>query len=295
MLKLTKSELEDILTEVTKEYEEVKKSEMEKSAAPLAKEESSTKTEESSKLEPPKAKDPMPEGTQEPVVIVKAEGDAPPAEEVAEEPAPEMAPEAEVAPEAAPEAEVASDDTDMGHEELMQLYSSLTPEHLAMHWLAASQSLFQNMSSGQEEQIEEEVAPQEAAPEAPAPEAPAPEAAPEEAAPPFGKSEKDKFQALQKNYDDLKNQNSTLEKSLGEMADKFSKYLGQPVVHGVTADSVIYKAEEPSKQISKSEVQAMLSEKAKDPKLTAADKQKVIEFSVQPSVTNDMMSFLGIK
>ncbi len=291
MLKLTKSELEDILTEVTKEYEEVKKSEMEKSAAPMAKEESSTKTEESSKAEPPKAKDPMPEGTQEPVVIVKAEGDAPPMEEApAEEAGPAVEAAPEVAPEAAPEAEVASDDADMGHEELMQLYSSLTPEHLAMHWLAASQSLFQNMSSGQEGQLEEEVV-TETAPEAPAVEA-APEAAPEEA-PAFGKSEA--FKTLQKNYDDLKNQNSTLEKSLGDMADKFSKFLGQPVIHGITADSAIYKAEEPTKQITKSEVQALLSEKAKDPKLTAADKQKVVEYSIQPSVTNDMMSFLGIK
>lgn len=286
-MELSKDELEQILTEVTKEYEEVVKSEkakMEKSALPMNKEESSEETsmsEESSKPEPPKAEDAMPEGSSE--KIVKAD------EEVA-------APEAEAAPEQPVQEDPAQAmDQDMGGDELLQLYSGLSPEHLAAHWMAASQALFQSM---QGESPQEMVADVGAAPEAAAPEVAAPVEAPiEESKPPMFKAEDTKeFKELKKNFDELKSQNSTLEKSLGTLTEKLSEKLRIPARKGIDADTVISKSEPvvEEKVISKSEVVDLLKSKAKE-KLSDQDKQKIFKFTMNPTVTPELKEFLGLK
>lgn len=286
-MELSKDELEQILTEVTKEYEEVVKSEkakMEKSVSPMNKEESSEETsmsEESSKPEPPKAEDAMPEGSSE--KIVKAD------EEVA-------APEVEAAPEQPVQEDPAQAmDQDMGGDELLQLYSGLSPEHLAAHWMAASQALFQSM---QGESPQEMVADVGAAPEAAAPEVAAPVEAPiEESKPPMFKAEDTKeFKELKKNFDELKSQNSTLEKSLGTLTEKLSEKLRIPARKGIDADTVISKSEPvvEEKVISKSEVVDLLKSKAKE-KLSDQDKQKIFKFTMNPTVTPELKEFLGLK
>lgn len=352
-MELTKAELESILAEVTKEYEEVVKSESvaktmgmgpapsmggstkpkasqaqkeAKAASPgpgnpqakvgmsnafnsLNKEE--TSTEESSKPEAPKAEDSMPEGSKEPLEksapVEKAEGDdAPPKEESAPSddsgsdsapPSDDSAPPSEEAPapsEDAPPAQDAqpdmvSDDASMGPDELLQLYSGLTPEHLAMHWMAASQALFQSMSGEQEmaaaQDMGSEMAPPSSEPAG---------------VPPMAKSEdvkeSEEFKALQKNFEELKAQNSLLEKNLEEMTDKLVKKLGMPVLSSVNSDNTIVKSEEAVKEVvlSKSEILDLLKTKAKD-KLSNADKEKIVRYTMNPVMTPELKEFLGVK
>jgi hypothetical protein len=352
-MELTKAELESILAEVTKEYEEVVKSEsvaktMGMGGAPAvagsAKPKASQATkqakaaspgpgnpnaklnlatafkaedsmEESTKPETSKPEDSMPEGSQEPVEksapVEKAEGDAPPKEESAPAPSDDSgsdsAPPSEEAPaeseappapaeeapvDAPPDAQpdMVGDDASMGPDDLLQLYSGLTPEHLAMHWMAASQALFQSMSGEQEAAAAQDMGAQMAPPES----EPA-------GVPPMVKSEEvkasEEFKALQKNFDELKSQNSLLEKNLEEMTDKLVKKLGMPVLSSVTSDNTISKSEDAKVEtvLSKSEVVELLKNKAKDSKLSDADKQKVVRYTMNPVVTPELKEFLGVK
>jgi hypothetical protein len=288
-MELSKDELEQILTEVTKEYEEVVKSEkskLEKSALPMNKEESSESSEESSKPETSKAEDPMPEGSSE--KIEKADDDM-------------AAPEAEAAPEqAAPEAEPVQEEPaqaeDMGGDELLQLYSGLSPEHLAAHWMACSQALFQSMQGESPDEMVADVGAGEPEVEA-APAAPEAPAAPAEDEPPMFKAEDTKeFKELKKNFDELKSQNANLEKSLGTLTEKLSEKLRIPARKGIDADTVISKSESvvEEKVISKSEVVDLLKSKAKGP-LSDQDKQKIFKFTMNPTVTPELKEFLGLK
>lgn len=304
---LSKNELEQILTEVKKEYDEVVKAEkavkMEKSALPMNKEETTEGSGEKSKPETPKAQDPVPEGSKD-KEMVKAEGDdsAPPKDKeeapVDSEPSDsevpvDSAPPQEAAPEEVPADQppqeqapdgMVSDDS-MGPDQLLELYSGLSPEHLAQHWMAASQALFQSMSAEQVEPMVEQ-------PPMDQPPAPAPEGMP-----PMAKTEDtEEFKALKKNFDDLKNQNDSLEKKLEEVTDKLSKKLGMPVQNGVTSDNVINKSETVDvKVISKSEVVDLLKSKAKEPKLSESDKQKIVKYTMKPEVTQELKDFLGLK
>lgn len=352
MVELTKAELQQILTEVTKEYEEVVKSEqLEKmmgmgagptatpklstkvnkekkaqSAGPgdpnkklgmkdafnsLNKEETTLEGEETTKPEAPRAEDSMPEGSDlEKSAVIKAEGDddGPPKEEKepdAAPPAPKEDPSGPPADEAGPPVEMETeapavdappqeqvpgqDDAGMSPEQLNELYCGLSPEHLAMHWMAASQALFQSMSG---EQPQQEVAPQ-MQPPAPAAPAQAPQGMPNMAKTEV--KESDEFKTLQKNFDSLKEQNDLLEKNLEILTDKLSAKLGMPVLNAVTSDTVISKSEQPARQLSKSEVVSMLNEKAKDQKLSEADKKKIYQYSVNPAVTQELKDFLGVK
>jgi len=336
MIELTKAELQQILTEVTKEYEDVVKSEqLEKMmgappSAPSAlkqpkkdksqgagpgnptkklgmkdafgsfnKEETTLEDdEESTKPESPKAEDPMPEDSKaKKTTVNKAEdGDKPfpPKDDQPEEEA--AAPvESEAPQEAAVEQDVAQEqvpgeDAGMSPEQLNELYSALSPEHLAMHWMAASQALFQSMAGEQPQEVPaEQLAPP------PAAVAPSPQGMP-----PMAKSEvkdSDEFKSLQKNFDTLKEQNDLLEKNLEILTDKLSAKLGMPVQNAVTSDTVISKSEteDVSKLLSKSEVYDLLKEKAKDQKLSDSDKKKIYKYSVNPVVTQELKDFLGVK
>lgn len=306
-MELTKAELEEILTQVTKEYDEVVKSEkvkMEKSVLPMNKEETTEGSGENSKPEAPKAQDPMPEGSKD--GMEKAEGDdsAPPKEEKPksetpdskpsdseapaddsappqEEAAPEV-PAEQPAPDAPAEGEMVSDDS-MGSDQLLELYSGLSPEHLAQHWMAASQALFQSMSA-------EQAAPAVEAPPMDQPPAPA---APAEGMPPMMKSEDD---SLQKSFDALKAENESLAKTLEEVTDRLHKKLSLPVQNGVTSDTAISKSEtvKEEKPLTKSEVVQLLSKKATEAKLSESDKQKIVKFTMNPEVTQELKTFLGL-
>ncbi len=277
---LTKTELEQILNEVTKEFQELVKSEklskadMEKSAMPMEKEESSK---EETKPEAPKAEDSMPEATSD-KDVTKAEGDMPPA----------VDPVPEVPTEAAPAEDAMVADQDASPDQLLSLYSGLSPEHLAQHWMAASQALFQSMSAEQ-------------APEAPAPvdaqPAPAvPPDAPDASVPSMMKSEDTaEYKKLQKNFSDLKSQNDALEKSLETLSDKLNSVLKTPVKLGVTPEDAFVKSEVVEQPLSKSEILSALKEKSKDPKLTKDERAKVLEYSFNPVHTAELKQFLGIK
>jgi hypothetical protein len=339
-MQLSKAELEQILAEVTKEYEEVVKSESVAKtmgmgaapASPSAKPKTSPgqkqakanspgpgnpnakltlanafKAEESleESSEAPKAEDSMPEGSkvEKSAPVEKAEGDDAPPQEEEEAPADDSAPPSDAPADSAPAEDappaqdapvedpgMVSDDDSMGPDQLLELYSGLTPEHLAMHWMAASQALFQSMSGEQESAVAQDMGSEMAPPDA----APAGE-------PPMAKSEdiknSDEFKSLQKNFEDLKSQNALLEKNLEEMADKLVKKLGMPVLNSVTPDNTISKSEVPAQEkvLSKSEIVDLLKNKAKDAKLSEADKQKVVRYTMNPVLTPELKEFLGVK
>ncbi len=104
------------------------------------------------------------------------------------------------------------------------------------------------------------------------------------------------FKALKKNFDDLKAQNDLLEKNLENLTDKLTAKLRLPASNGITSDNAISKSEtEVAQPLSKSEVLDLLKSKAKENKLTDSDKQKIYHFSVNPTVTDELKKFLGLK
>lgn len=289
-LDITAEQLDSLIQEIKSEYAVLAKSEeMAKAEMPAAFEEKkegskSEKKEESSK-EGSKPEASKTEGSKSEM----KKDDA-----VATEPAPE-APDEAPAPDAAPE-----DAGDVGADQLFDMYSKLDEEQLAMHYMACSKALYSKMDQPDEEAMPEApVAEEPAAPEAVAPPA-APEAAPapEASKPsPFGKAEVEELEKLRKENADLKGKTSDLEKKVDEVADTLQKVVSHPSRKAFSGSNFssntkpVVVTEE--KVLSKSEIMSALNEKARDPKLSEADRSKIYSYSIKPVFNEELKKFLS--
>ena len=278
MSDITVEQLDSFLQEIKNEYAALSKSE--KSAS----DKEASKSPEGSASGSPEASasGSKPEGS-----LQKDDLAAKPEPEVEAAPE-EVAPEAEVAPE---EADPAAEGGEMGPDELYEMYCKLDEEQLAMHFMACNKAMYTKMGAPEEEQaLPGEAPPMEAAPAA----APAPEA---EAPPPqFGKAEKDELEKLNKS---LQDKTSDLEKKVEELTETLTKVVNHPSRKAFTGSNFAstVKEDKSNQPLSKSEVLGKLVDKAKNPKLSDADRAKVesyaYKFSVKPVLSEELSKFLS--
>jgi len=299
-IKFNDEQLKDLIASVGKELNDMVKAETAQ-LAKGAKEDAPAEESEGSEgpASPPPAEEaasadgPPAEGSAPP-----AEGSAPPAE--ASAPASPEASAAAAAPEGSPQHEGGEIEPAPTVEALQAEYSKLDPEALKMHFLACKQALMAVM--GAEEGAGAGAPPPEAsAPPAGAPPPPAPPAggAPMamgeksgkkvvlgDEAGNGGKIEAGKLGKAEAEVADLKKQVADQNEALGKLAKAVEVAL-TPVrksVKGVSDLRFVARTEEPKTSpvaaLSKKEITAKLREKARDSKLSKADKDLISSYAV---------------
>ena len=297
-IKFDKEQLDSMLASVASELTDMLKSES-AALAKGAKEDAPAEESEGSEG-PAKPEESSADAGPPAEASAPAEGSAPPPPEAS---APEASPEqsaAAMAPEGSPEHEGGEIEPQASVEALLPEYMKLDPEALKMHYLACKQALMTQMGQAQG-----------AAPEASAPAAPPPAAPPgPEASAPMamgemsgkkvvlgdangnggkieaGKMGKSEGDARDVEIAALKKNQAEQEEALGKLVKAVETVL-QPVrksVKNLSDMRFIQRAEEPKAspvaQLSKKEITAKLREKARDSKLSKADKELISSYAL---------------
>ena len=293
---ISKEELQKILDGVTEEFSSLMKAE--ETANTIAKAD-----EDSKKSEPPKADDADP--------VAKDKGEAKEASTAGEAPAKEAAASEAPPPEGtladAPDAGAkgegeaeagapAMGGEDMDPDQLCEMFMQLSPDQLAMYWMAASKAMFHQVHAHEGEEAIDAV--EGAEPMVPEASEAAEMGGEAQSPPPFAKSVKDdaEYKSVVKKNADLEAQVAKLEKQANETSESLAKFLSLPNHKGFASGNVIAKSETSEmKVLTKSDVVEMLNEKARDASLTAIDRKKLMSFTMNPVLTPELKTFLGIK
>jgi len=97
----------------------------------------------------------------------------------------------------------------------------------------------------------------------------------------------EKEKELQKEINALKTQ-------MGDLVKNLERVSSQPQSHAFTGANFIAKSEPAPAKITREELIQKLSEKAQDPNLTPADRQKITKYSLNLHPSDDLKKFLNI-
>jgi hypothetical protein len=283
---INKEELDKILMAVTEEYIALEKAEAE--SADIMKADDDKKAPDAEDSQPPEKKKspdigssekeaaaseaPPPEGTMADAVDAgsKGDGEGPEDGEAAVE-------------EGAGEVEEA--DAGADPDALCEMYMQLPPEHLAAHWMACSKAMFHQLHEGEMPEDEVHQVAQAEYGQEPSEEMP------------MQRSVEDfeEYKELIRKNQELEEHLQSVEQQAEQASESLAKYLGQPVSRGFTASNIIAKTDEAvTKPLSKSDIKTLLANRAKEP-LNEDEKRKLINYTVNPVLTPDLKTFLGLK
>lgn len=290
--KVKESDLQELLAEVEADLKSLLKSEEETLSKGLSGSSEPEKTKEEATTPEASEKPPGIDTASAAVAMDPKDGSAmPPADE---NPAAESAPEAP-APEAGPpdhgEGTPGEIEPAPTMEGLQSEYEQLEDDDLKMHYMAAKAALYARMGEPAQPAPEAEMAPAPAPAAAPAPDATMKKEMSAEKSKEASASKESSKEELSKSendkeIDNLKKKIDEQDKAMVALAEAVDKVIAQPIrksIKGISDLNFVPKTEDKDvnkKLLSKTEINAKLCERVRDPKLSKKDRELVNDYCV---------------